>query len=100
MIMTEWYVLKVKPRYERLVAQSLAANGFEQFVPTYTEVRHWSDRRKTVAIPLFPGYVFCRFVRGQQADVLRTPGVVSIVTFDKRPAAVCDDEIAAIRTIV
>ncbi len=98
--MSPWYVLRVKPRCEKIAAGALRFNGMEQFVATYTETRQWSDRRRKVDVHLFPGYLFCRFDRQQQLQVLRTPGVVSIVGFGNTPAAVPEDEIASIRAVV
>lgn len=53
-----WYAVRVKPRFERVVCQNLAAKGFVSFLPTYKERRRWSDRVRLVELPLFPGYVF------------------------------------------
>ena len=98
--MGPWHVLKVKPRHERIIADTLSANGFEPFVPITTETRVWSDRVKKVGVQLFPGYVFCRFVREQRTAVLRTPGVLSVVSFGKYPAVVPDEEVEAVRSVV
>lgn len=98
--MRSWHVLRVKPRHEKVTGEALRLSGFEPFVPTSTELRQWSDRKKAVEVQLFPGYVFCRFHHDHQLQVLKIPGVVSIVSFSKIPAAVPDEEIDAIRTIV
>jgi transcription antitermination factor NusG len=90
----------VKPRHEKTVAQSLRHRGLEDFLPLYSSKRRWSDRVKAVDIPLFPGYVFCRFDWERRAPVLCTPGVTSIVGFASQPTPVSEDEIAAVRTIL
>jgi transcription antitermination factor NusG len=51
-------------------------------------------------IPLFPGYVFCRFDAASRSPILDTPGVVSIVGFGGKPAAISETEIAAIQTVL
>ena len=56
-----WYALYVRPRFEKLVHYQLAEKGYETFFPTYISRRKWSDRVKSLCLPLFPGYVFCRF---------------------------------------
>src|SRR2546425_13171357 len=63
-------------------------------------VRQWSDRRKRVGFPLLPGYVFARFSLGMVHEVLRTPGVVTIVRNDGHPAPVRGEELESIRILV
>lgn len=92
-----WFVLTVKPQHEKVAARVLRDKGWEDFLPLYRSRRRWSDRLKEIELPLFAGYVFCRFAPEDRAPVLRTPGVRSIVTFDGRPAPVSDEEIAAMR---
>ena len=56
-----WFALSVVPRKEKATAQALRSKGYEDFLPMYSMKRRWSDRMKVVEMPLFPGYVFCRF---------------------------------------
>jgi transcription antitermination factor NusG len=95
-----WFALTVKPQHERAVANSLQLKGLEDFVPLYRDRRRWSDRVKELELPLFPGYVFCRFTATHRSGVLATPGVRSIVGFGKAPAAVPQSEIEAIRAMI
>ena len=95
-----WFALTVKPRHEKMVAQSLRHRGLEDFLPLYSARHRWSDRIKDVEFPLFPGYMFCRFDYERRFPVLTTPGVSSIVGFPNLPTPVSEDEIAAIRTVV
>jgi transcription antitermination factor NusG len=55
---------------------------------------------KKIEAPLFPGYIFCRFCPEQRLSVLKTRGINSIVGFGNTPAAVSNDEIAAVRQVV
>jgi len=48
-------------------------------------------------LPLFPGYLFCRFDAMNRLPILTTPGMVQIVGFGKTPVPVPDAEIAAIQ---
>jgi transcription antitermination factor NusG len=95
-----WFALRVKSRFEKKTALHLEGLGLEPFNPLYRSRRRWSDRIKEVDLPLFPGYVFCRFDPNDRLPVLQTPGVVSIVGFGGRPAPVDEEEIAAIQAIV
>lgn len=51
-------------------------------------------------MPLFPGYVFCRFDVVDRLPLLIIPGVVCVVGLGKTPLPVKDEEIEAIRTLV
>ncbi|GIU75597.1 MAG: transcription termination factor NusG domain protein [Bryobacteraceae bacterium] len=95
-----WYAVRVKPRFERVVCQNLAAKDFVSFLPTYKERRRWSDRVRLVELPLFPGYVFCRLDIRQRLPVLQTPGVLHFVSFDGEPAPVDPGEIQSLQTAV
>lgn len=68
--------------------------------PTYGSRRRWSDRYQDIELPLFPGYVFCRFDPRFRLPVLTTPGVLGVVGVGPKPQPVSDTEMAAIRTVV
>ena len=69
-------------------------------MPTYMTKHKWSDRLKAVEMPLFPGYVFCRFDVHNRLPVLITPGVISVVGRGKTPVAVDDSEILSIQAAI
>jgi transcription antitermination factor NusG len=94
-----WFALKVRSRNEAVTGSLLAGKGYEAFVPSYVDCRVYSDRIKKVDAALFPGYVFCRLDPEKRLPVLKTPGVEYILTLDGVPAAVPEDEIAAIQRI-
>lgn len=94
-----WFALTSKPRHEKAVAENLRGKGLESFLPLYRARRQWSDRLQTVELPLFPGYVFCRFTCSNRLPVLNTPGVTSVVSFADRPAPVADEDISRIQAI-
>jgi len=95
-----WYALHVKPRFERYVTTQLAQKGYETFLPSYVSKRKWSDRIKTLSLPLFPCYTFCRFNINARLPILVTPGVMMVIGVGRLPAPVDESEIAAIRHIV
>jgi len=96
----QWHALTVKPNHERAAAQALGCKSLESFLPLYLTRRRWSDRIKELELPLFAGYVFCRFGDGERAKVLATPGVTSVVGFGNQPAPVTEEEIHAVRTMI
>jgi transcription antitermination factor NusG len=95
-----WYALNVRPRFEKYVRTHLEDKGYEVFLPTYTATRRWSDRVKSVTLPLFPSYIFCRFNVHARLPILVTPGVNFVVGSGKSPVAVDETELAAIRCVM
>jgi transcription antitermination factor NusG len=95
-----WFVTTVRPQHEAAVAKWLEERALEPFSPSYSVVRQWSDRKKTLEQPVFPGYVFCRFAREDRAKVLNTPGVRSIIGFGGQPAVVPDSEMERLSAMV
>ena len=55
-----WYAVHTRARHEKRVAERLAEQGMTSFLPLVKETHRWSDRKKTVEIPLFSCYVFVR----------------------------------------
>src|ERR1700722_11011336 len=96
----EWYALHVRSRHEKIVHAQLEAKQQDVFLPLYSAKRKWADRRKVVSLPLFPGYVFCRFDSARRYSVLATTGVIDIVRFGSEPAPIPDSEIEAVQMIV
>ena len=97
---SEWHALTVRSRHERVVAEGLCGRGLEQFLPLYQSKRAWSDRTKVVEMPLFPGYVFCRFSEAQRLTALSAPGVTAIVGFGGKDAVVEEHELDGVRRVL
>jgi transcription antitermination factor NusG len=95
-----WYALHVKTRFEKVVSQNLRGKGYEEFLPLYRRTSRWSDRTRELEIPLFPGYVFCRFDPLYRMPILTVPGVNMIVGIGKTLMPVEDRELASIRTVL
>jgi transcription antitermination factor NusG len=95
-----WFALRVRSNHEHVAAIHLRDRGFEEFSPTYKTERQWSDRKKQIDLPLFPGYVFCRLNPEDRLPVLTIPGTVGLVGFGKGPAAVPDHEIESVRRMI
>lgn len=95
-----WYAIRVRSKFERAVSLALSGKGYDEYLPLYHSRRTWSDRSKDLDLPLFPGYLFCRFDVQVRLPILTTPGVVSIVGTGKTPVAISDREIDGIQTMV
>jgi transcription antitermination factor NusG len=91
-----WHAVTVYPRHEKKVAQLLEARRMTYFLPLYSTLRQWKDRRKRVEMVLFPGYLFVNVSQQDRLSVQMLPGFVRFVSFQGRPAVVPEHEIRAI----
>jgi transcription antitermination factor NusG len=97
---THWFAVNVKPRHEKAVADSLRRQELEAFLPLYQEQHAWSDRTKRVEVPLFAGYLFCRFSFADRLAVWNTRGVIRVLGAGNIFAPVGEDQIAELRAVV
>jgi len=95
-----WFALQVRARHEKNIAEMLRGKGYNPFLPLYECRRRWSNRYKMLELPLFPGYLFCRFDVHDRLPILKTPGVILVLGIAKTPVPIDSAEIDAIRTIV
>jgi transcription antitermination factor NusG len=97
-----WYGLQTRPRHEKIVVQRLEERGVTTLLPLVTEVHRWSDRKKSVEVPLFSCYVFARFVpnRAERLRVLRVEGVFGLVGARGEGTPIPDEQIEAVRSVV
>jgi transcription antitermination factor NusG len=93
----KWLVIYTTPRAEKKVNERLTEQDIETYLPLYTTIRQWSDRRKKVELPLFSSYIFVRVGEKERVKVLETFGVVRFLFYLRKPAVVRDKEIEAIR---
>ena len=94
-----WFAVFTGTRHEKSVAQHFLERGIENFLPLYSEVHHWTNRRKVaVQLPLFPNYVFVRIDRRERGRVLQVPGVLSLVGCGYDPTPLPDAEIEWLRS--
>jgi transcription antitermination factor NusG len=97
-----WFALQTRYRFEKKVAAQLASKGMEVFLPLRKENREWSDRKKLVTVPLFPGYAFVRAARSVALRllVLQTAGVMGFVSFAGTAAVVPQKQIEDLQLLL
>jgi transcription antitermination factor NusG len=97
-----WYAVHTRARHERVVVQRLREQGVNTFLPLVTEVHRWSDRRKSVELPLFGCYVFVKLApTGEdRLRVLRIDGVFRFVGARGLGTPIAESQIEAVRTLV
>jgi transcription antitermination factor NusG len=97
-----WYAVYTRSHFERQAALEIAGRGIESYLPSYEEEHQWKDRKKRVALPLFPGYLFVRIrdVPPDRLSVLQARGVARIVGSPGHIDQVRDDEIDAVKRVL
>jgi transcriptional antiterminator NusG len=94
---TRWYAVRTRAKHEKSVSALLEGKGYEQLLPLYQSWHRSSGRVKSVLLPLFKGYLFCRFDPVRRLPVLMTPGLSSIVGRGREPEPLPIEEIARIQ---
>ena len=99
---SSWFAVHTKPRHEKRAAAELREKGVIVFLPLFSALHQWSDRKRLVELPLFTNYVFVQI--GEERDaritVLRTNGVVAFVGMRGLGAPIPDEQIHAVQMIL
>lgn len=67
-----WYVVHVKPRCEKKLADYCAKNTVTCDLPLREETKIYQRRKVTVTKPVFPGYCFLHYGDEQRVTVLKS----------------------------
>jgi transcription antitermination factor NusG len=95
-----WYAIWTRSRHEKIVRDQLDRKHVDVFLPTIGKWSRWKDRKKKIDWPLFPGYVFARFVADERIGVLKVDGVVQIISNNGVLSPIPEEEIESIKTLV
>jgi transcription termination/antitermination protein NusG len=93
-----WNVLQVRDRFEKVVAMHLHSKGYQMCLPFCHRCR--LDRTQQGDIPLFPGYIFCKFDAKDRLRLFMIPGVTAVMSFGEKPLAIPENEICALQNII
>jgi transcription termination/antitermination protein NusG len=91
-----WFAFWTRARAEAQVEARLNARGIEAFAALARVERQWSDRKKRIRTPLFPGYVFARVHSPEIVAVMEDPAVAGVVRMDGTPIPIPDDEMGSV----
>ena len=94
-----WYAVYTKPRAEKKVYQRMLDQDIEAFLPLVKTVRQWSDRKKTVQVPLISSYVFVNMPEQDLYRTLPIHGTVNVLKHLGKPAKIRDVEIENLRIL-
>ena len=92
-----WYVVYTKPKWGKKVAERLNAIGVVTYCPLITKVSQWSDRKKTVSVPLFNSYIFVQIEEKNRNQIFEVTGAIRYLFWLGKPAVVKDSEIETIK---
>ena len=95
-----WYALYTRSRHEQLVKKQLDHKGIANFLPLYSRISQWRDRKKEIQSPLFPGYVFVKISVQERMEVLKSFGVVHIVGDGCAPLPIDEAQIENVRSFI
>jgi transcription antitermination factor NusG len=98
LLQAHWYAAYTCANHEKRVATELGMREVEHFLPLYSSVRRWKDRRVELDLPLFPGYVFVRLALRHRLRVLTIPSLARLVGFGGLPTALPDAEMEIMRS--
>jgi transcriptional antiterminator RfaH len=92
--MNSWYCLHTKRYKESWVARQLMESCDEVYLPLLRQQRRVRRQLRWVIEPLFPRYLFARFLVEERFERVRyTPGVVSVVSTPKDGPVTVDETI-------
>jgi len=97
-----WYALHTRARHERVVENRLREQGLEAFLPTVRETHRWSDRKKTLEVPLFSCYVFvrCALSAEDRMRVFRIDSALGFVGTRGTGVPIPDEQIENVRSVL
>jgi len=97
-----WFALYVQVNHEKEVSKRLETKSIDCFLPLLKTWSKRKDRRKKIAVPLFPGYVFVHTVLDNytNVDILKTPGAVALLRNSEGPLPIPDYQIENLQTML
>lgn len=94
-----WYALQYKPAQGDRALQHLQNQDITCFFPKITVEKIRGGKRVKKLEPLFPGYLFVNLEQSDPmwAKLRSTRGVLKIVGFANKPAAICDEVVRHVK---
>ena len=93
---SRWHAIHVRARFERVVAFRLRDKVEESYLPLRRVV---GPHHRSIHLPLFPGYVFCKCPSSVLPSLLMVPGVLSAIVSES-VGGIREQEIINLRRIV
>lgn len=95
-----WMVLRTRSRHEQVVETVLRQKEVAAYLPKRVVAANGRGRKRTVEMPLFPGYVFVRPRSDQYEGMRYIRGSCGLVLSSGRPATLPEKELDAVKMLV
>ena len=96
----KWLVVKTKANAEKKVAERLGSRNIEVYLPLYSTVRQWSDRKKKIQKPLISSTVFAFISEEERKELWNVVGISGMLYYLGKPAVVRAEEIQALQQLL
>lgn len=84
----KWFALYTKPRSEFKAETEIKNLGIENYLPTITRLKQWSDRKKKVVEPVLSSYIFIFADEKERLASLELNQVVRCIFEHGKPAVI------------
>ena len=97
-----WYVLHTKSRHENVVNEGLLRKSVEVYLPRITVRSKRRDRKATIRVPLFPGYIFVKtdLHPHTHLEIVKVAGAVRFIGNKQGPLPVADETVDSLKIMV
>lgn len=101
-LISSWYVLHTKSRFENIVNDGLYKKSIEVFLPKVLTPSKRRDRKAVIRIPLFPGYLFVKTNLNplEHLEIVKTIGAVRLIGNKDSPIPVPEEAIDSLKILV
>ena len=95
-----WFALYLKPKHEFKVRDELNHISVRNYLPVFTKVRQWHDRKKKMDEPLLKGYIFIYADEKERLSSLENVSVIKCVCDHGRPARIPEWQIINLQNML
>ena len=97
-----WYVLHTKSRHENVVNDGLLRKSVEVYLPLITVPSKRRDRKKTIRVALFPGYLFVKtdLHPHTHLEIVKVAGAVRFIGNSQGPLPIADETVESLKIMV
>jgi transcription antitermination factor NusG len=96
----QWFVVYTKTLAEKKVAERLQQLSIRHYLPLYTTIKQWSDRKKKIEKPLISSVVFVQCSAAELQLLYTVQGFSRILHHNGKPAVVQAHEIQNLRILL
>ena len=94
-----WIAALVQMNTEKKVGSMLSKLGYPNYVPTQTEIRQWSDRKKKIERVVIPMVVFVSVDKAGVTNLRKLSYIYKLISYpgQKEPAIIPDGQIEKLK---